>query len=45
MNKIGIMQGRIIPSNLNKLQLFPQKNWQSEIRTASKIGFTEYKIF
>lgn len=44
MNKIGIMQGRIIPSNLSKLQLFPQKNWQSEIRTASKIGFTDFEI-
>lgn len=44
MNNIGVMQGRIFPSNLNQLQLFPKKNWQEEIKVASKIGFSQFEL-
>ena len=44
MKKIGVMQGRICPSNLNELQIFPLNNWQSEIKIASEIGFSQFEI-
>ncbi len=44
MNKIGIMQGRICPTNVEILQLFPKENWQSEINIASEIGFSQFEI-
>ncbi len=39
MNKIGIMQGRVIPERLDRLQVFPASNWTEEILKASEIGF------
>ena len=44
MKKIGVMQGRICPSNLNELQIFPLSNWQREIKIASEIGFSQFEI-
>jgi len=39
MNKIGILQGRLTPSNGRGIQFFPDENWQNEFETAKKIGF------
>ena len=39
MDKIGIMQGRVIPERLDKLQMFPISNWQEELLKIKRIGF------
>jgi len=39
MHKIGIMQGRIYPDSLVKLQVFPSKKWKQEFPKASQVGF------
>ena len=39
MYDIGIMQGRICPDQLDKLQVYPTQNWQQEFCAAKKIGF------
>ena len=38
MNKIGIMQGRVLPKKIDKLQIFPGR-WQKELSFIKKIGF------
>jgi len=38
MNKIGIMQGRVLPKSVDKLQIFPER-WQEELSLIKKIGF------
>ncbi|MCK5617369.1 sugar phosphate isomerase/epimerase [Candidatus Pacearchaeota archaeon] len=38
MPKIGIMQGRVIPEDLNKFQIFPVSHWQAELIAISKMG-------
>ena len=38
LKKIGFMQGRLSPTENNKIQFFPEKNWKSEFLLASKIG-------
>ena len=39
MNKIGFMQGRLVNQIKNKIQYFPDKNWQEEIEIAIKENF------
>jgi len=39
MNKIGIMQGRVLPQRLDHLQIFPISNWQEEICRVDELGF------
>ena len=39
INKIGIMQGRLVPREIkSKLQSFPFKNWKKEFNIAAKNG-------
>jgi sugar phosphate isomerase/epimerase len=38
MKSLGIMQGRLCPTNLKKLNIFPKK-WESEFYEIEKIGF------
>jgi len=38
MNKIGIMQGRVLPKRIDKLQIFPE-GWQKELSFIKKTGF------
>jgi hexulose-6-phosphate isomerase len=38
MNPIGIMQGRLLPPTLDRIQAFPAGNWQSEFRSAAEAG-------
>jgi len=38
MNKIGIMQGRVLPDSTEKLQVFPKK-WKEELLVIKKLGF------
>jgi L-ribulose-5-phosphate 3-epimerase len=37
-NPIGIMQGRLLPPTLDRIQAFPIGNWQSEFRSAAEAG-------
>ena len=37
-NPIGIMQGRLLPPTLDRIQAFPVGNWQSEFQSAAKVG-------
>ena len=38
MHRIGIMQGRIYPEKVDKLQVFPSNQWESEFFEAKIIG-------
>ena len=44
MNKIGIMQGRIIPERLDQFQIFPISNWRDEIIAIEGIGFNYVEL-
>lgn len=47
INKIGIMQGRLVPREIkSRLQSFPFKNWQKETEIAkkNKIKFIEWTL-
>ena len=37
-NPIGIMQGRLLPPTLDRIQAFPIGNWQSEFQLAAEAG-------
>jgi L-ribulose-5-phosphate 3-epimerase len=37
--KIGIMQGRIFPDQVDRLQVFPSHRWQAEFNQANRLGF------
>ncbi len=39
MNKIGIMQGRVLPERLDQLQIFPVSNWKNELIKIKGMGF------
>lgn len=41
---IGIMQGRLLPENLDKLQIFPRNKWFEEIEIAKSIGFQHIEL-
>ena len=38
-NPIGILQGRLTPSNGRGIQFFPDDNWEQEFAIAKQIGF------
>ncbi|MCX6690701.1 MAG: TIM barrel protein, partial [Methanoregula sp.] len=38
MTRIGIMQGRLLPSVSNTIQAFPEKGWQKEFPLSRKLG-------
>ena len=38
LNKIGVMQGRLLPPIKKKIQAFPKKNWEKEFFYANSIG-------
>ena len=38
-NKLGVMQGRLVPQESKKIQSFPWKNWKKEIRICGKNNF------
>lgn len=38
-NPIGILQGRLTPSNGRGIQFFPYENWENEFKSAREIGF------
>jgi len=42
--KIGIMQGRVIPEQLDKLQVFPLSNWKKELTEIRKTGFSYMEL-
>ncbi|RJQ32481.1 sugar phosphate isomerase/epimerase [Candidatus Parcubacteria bacterium] len=44
MLKIGILQGRLTPSNGRGIQFFPTDNWQNEFRLAKGIGFSHVEL-
>lgn len=39
MNPVGILQGRLTPSNGRGIQFFPYENWENEFKLAREIGF------
>tara|TARA_B110000003_G_scaffold171439_1_gene171107 strand:+ start:5703 stop:6524 length:822 start_codon:yes stop_codon:yes gene_type:complete len=41
---LGIMQGRIYPHSLKKLQLFPRYKWEKELDAAKAIGFKNFEL-
>ncbi|HCM36483.1 MAG: hypothetical protein A3J30_03040 [Candidatus Wildermuthbacteria bacterium RIFCSPLOWO2_02_FULL_47_9c] len=42
-NSIGIMQGRVVPQTLERLQIFPER-WEEEFRTARELGFDHIEL-
>ena len=38
-NKLGVMQGRLVPQESKKIQSFTWKNWKKEIRICEKNNF------
>ena len=44
MNKIGILQGRLTPSNGRGIQFFPFEEWREEFRLAREIGIDEIEF-
>lgn len=44
MNKIGIMQGRVLPERLDQLQIFPVSNWKNELIEIKGIGFNYIEL-
>ena len=38
-NRIGFIQGRLSELVNNRIQIFPVKNWKSELKEASANGF------
>ena len=43
-NRVGIMQGRLLPRDLEKLQLFPEKDWERELKIAQDLGFGCFEL-
>ena len=41
---IGIMQGRIYPQCLERLQLFPKHKWEKELVKANNMGFNNLEL-
>ena len=39
MDKIGVLQGRLTPSQDGSIQFFPKDNWRNEFQLARQIGF------
>jgi hexulose-6-phosphate isomerase len=41
--KIGIVQGRLVPPVDGKIQAFPKKDWEKEIRLVKRAGFDGFE--
>lgn len=41
---IGIMQGRLLPDSLNRLQVFPKSKWNEEFLVSSDTGFDCFEL-
>lgn len=44
MLKIGIMQGRLLPSDPKRYQVFPKTAWREEFKLASELGFKSLEL-
>ncbi|MBU1055294.1 MAG: sugar phosphate isomerase/epimerase [Proteobacteria bacterium] len=44
MVDFGIMQGRILPEDLNLLQVFPRSQWENEMVNARELGFDTVEL-
>ena len=44
MIKIGIMQGRLLPPDPKKYQIFPKTTWREEFKVASELGFGSIEL-
>ena len=44
MNKIGIMQGRLLPKDLKKYQVFPSETWEEEFEVCKNNGFSTIEL-
>ena len=44
MNRIGILQGRLCPESVQKLQVFPLSAWEEECAWAESIGFDALEL-
>lgn len=44
MNKIGILQGRLLPKDVSRLQVFPAETWEKEFRVAQDCGFSAIEL-
>ncbi len=44
MNKIGILQGRLLPSDVRRLQVFPAETWEKEFGVAQDCGFSVIEL-
>jgi len=43
-NRIGIVQGRLLPKNRSKLQVFPSETWEQEFKVAKQCGFSTIEL-
>ena len=43
-SKLGIMQGRLSPMRMDRIQSFPVINWQNEFNVAAEIGFRNIEL-
>lgn len=41
---IGIMQGRLLPETLDRLQIFPISSWEKEFKCARELGFECFEL-
>ncbi|MBT7706414.1 sugar phosphate isomerase/epimerase [archaeon] len=41
---IGIMQGRLLPERLDRLQVFPMSKWKEELTVAGQLGFNCFEL-
>lgn len=44
MNRIGILQGRLLPKSLNRLQVFPSETWEMEFEVVRECGFSTFEL-
>lgn len=44
MNRIGILQGRLLPKSLDRLQVFPSETWEKEFEVARECGFSTFEL-
>jgi L-ribulose-5-phosphate 3-epimerase len=44
MNKIGIIQGRLLPKDIKQFQLFPSETWEQEFEISKSCGFSTIEL-
>lgn len=44
MNRIGILQERLLPKSLDRLQVFPSETWEREFEVARECGFSAFEL-